>query len=87
MSLWRVRVLLVVVALVSAIGVSGIGLSARLAGQSAASSSRSDTEWRFFGGDAGATRYSPASSPANLAEIRFGLELLKPGPLKQRAMA
>lgn len=26
-------------------------------------------------------------SPINLAEIRFGLELLKPGPLKQRAMA
>ena len=26
-------------------------------------------------------------SPVNLAEIRFGLELLKPGPLKQRAMA
>jgi hypothetical protein len=25
--------------------------------------------------------------PVNLAEIRFGLELLKPGPLKQRAMA
>lgn len=26
-------------------------------------------------------------SPVNLAEIRFGLELLKPGPPKQRAMA
>lgn len=26
-------------------------------------------------------------SPVNIAEIRFGLELLKPGPPKQRAMA
>ena len=56
MFLWTVRVLLAVIALGSA-----IGLSANLAGQSGASSSRSDTEWRFFGGDAGATRYSPAN--------------------------
>ena len=34
------------------------------------------------------TRQEPIYlSPVNLAEIRFGLELLKPGPLKQRAMA
>src|SRR5687767_3509755 len=56
MFVWRVRVLLAVVALGSA-----IGLSAALAGQSGASPSTSDTEWRFFGGDAGATRYSPAN--------------------------
>jgi predicted nucleic acid-binding protein len=34
------------------------------------------------------TRQEPIYlSPVNLAEIRFGLELLKPGPLKQRAVA
>lgn len=34
------------------------------------------------------TRQEPIYlSPVNLAEIRFGLERLKPGPLKQRAMA
>ena len=34
------------------------------------------------------TRQEPIYlSPVNLAEMRFGLELLKPGPLKQRAMA
>jgi quinoprotein glucose dehydrogenase len=53
---WKVRVLLAVVALGSA-----MGLSATLAGQGGASASSSDTEWRFFGGDAGATRYSPAN--------------------------
>ena len=53
---WKVRVLLAVVALGSA-----IGLSATLAGQTGAGSSKSETEWRFFGGDAGATRYSPAN--------------------------
>ena len=34
------------------------------------------------------TRQEPIYlSPVNLGEMRFGLELLKPGPLKQRAMA
>jgi predicted nucleic acid-binding protein len=34
------------------------------------------------------TRQEPIYlSPVNLAELRFGLELLKAGPLKQRAMA
>ena len=50
---WKVRMLLAVVALGSA-----IGLSATLAGQSGVRSSKNDIEWRFFGGDAGATRYS-----------------------------
>src|SRR5688572_7387684 len=64
MFLWRVRVVLAVVALGSA-----IGLSATLAGQSGASASKSDTEWRFFGGDAGATRYSSANQ-INAANVR-----------------
>ena len=53
---WRVRVPVAVIALGSA-----IGLSATLAGQGGASSPQKDIEWRFFGGDPGATRYSPAS--------------------------
>ena len=56
MFLRKVKALLAVVALGSA-----IGLSPTLAGQSGAGSSKSDIEWRFFGGDAGATRYSPAN--------------------------
>ena len=69
---WGVRVLLVVAAAVSAIGVSAIGLSATLAGQTASSSSKSDVEWRFFGGDAGPTRYSPANliTAANVRDLR-----------------
>jgi glucose dehydrogenase len=72
MFLWRVRALLAVVAVVPAIGISAIGLSATLAGQSGASVSKSDTEWRFFGGDAGATRYSPANqiTAANVGNLR-----------------
>src|SRR5688500_18009566 len=64
---WRVKVLLGVGALASA-----IGLSATLAGQSGASSSNSDTEWRFFGGDPGATRYSPANqiNATNVRDLR-----------------
>ena len=46
MLAWRLRVLLAVAALGSA-----IGLSATLAGQSGGGSPKSDTEWRFFGGD------------------------------------
>ena len=35
-------------------------------------SSKSDTEWRFFGGDAGATRYSSANqiNAANVRDLR-----------------
>ena len=64
---WKVRMLLVVVALGSV-----IGLSATLAGQSGAGSSKSDIEWRFFGGDAGATRYSSANqiNAANVRDLR-----------------
>src|SRR6186997_1659455 len=64
---WKVRMLLAVVALGSA-----IGLSATLTGQSGAGSSKSDIEWRFFGGDAGATRYSSANqiNAANVRDLR-----------------
>ncbi len=67
MFLRAVRVLLAVVALGSA-----IGFSATLAGQTGGSSSGSDSEWRFFGGDAGATRYSPAGqiTAANVGDLR-----------------
>jgi quinoprotein glucose dehydrogenase len=64
---WRLRALLAVIALGSA-----IGLSATLAGQSGAGASKNDIEWRFFGGDAGATRYSPANQidPTNVRNLR-----------------
>ena len=67
MFLCEVRVLLAVVALGAA-----IGMSATLAGQTGASASKSETEWRFFGGDAGATRYSPANqiTAANVRDLR-----------------
>src|SRR5215218_906081 len=67
MFLSAVRVPLAVVAIGAA-----IGLSATLAGQTGASSSGSETEWRFFGGDAGATRYSPANqiTAANVGDLR-----------------
>jgi quinoprotein glucose dehydrogenase len=45
----------VVVALGAAFG------AATLVGQSGPRASTADTEWRFFGSDAGATRYSPAN--------------------------
>src|SRR5918995_1258236 len=63
---WRVKVILAVIAIGSA-----IGLSATLAGQSGASSSKNDIEWRFFGGDAGATRDSSANqnTAANVGNL------------------
>ena len=67
MFLCEVRVLLAVVALGAA-----IGMSATLDGQTGASPSKSETEWRFFGGDAGATRYSSANqiNAANVRDLR-----------------
>ena len=67
MFVWRVRLLLAVVAVGSA-----IGLSATLAGQGGVSSPNNDIEWRFFGGDAGATRYSPANqiNASNVKDLR-----------------
>ena len=62
-----VRVLLAVVAVGAA-----IGMSATLGGQTGTSPSTTETEWRFFGGDAGATRYSPANqiTAANAGDLR-----------------
>jgi quinoprotein glucose dehydrogenase len=67
MILREVRVLVAVVALGAA-----IGMSATLGGQTGAGSSQSETEWRFFGGDAGATRYSSANqiNAANVRDLR-----------------
>ena len=68
MSVFGVRLLpAVVVALVAALGVS-----ATLAGQTGASASKGETEWRFFGSDIGATRYSPANqiNASNVRDLR-----------------
>src|SRR6187397_1916286 len=69
MFLSHVRVLLAVVGLGAAMA---IGISAPLAGQTGTSAPKSETEWRFFGGDAGATRYSPANqiTAANVRDLR-----------------
>jgi quinoprotein glucose dehydrogenase len=57
----------VVVALAAALGVS-----ASLAGQTDAGGSKGETEWRFFGADNGATRYSPANqiNAGNVRDLR-----------------
>ena len=62
-----VRVMSAVVALGAA-----IAMSATLTGQTGANAPKSDTEWRFFGGDAGATRYSAANqiTGANVKDLR-----------------
>src|ERR1051325_4068011 len=56
---------------VAAVG-TAIAMSATLAGQTGPSAPTSETEWRFFGGDAGATRYSPANqiTAANVKNLR-----------------
>ena len=68
MSVFGKRVLAVVVALAAASGVS-----ARLAGQADPGASRGETEWRFFGSDSGATRYSPANqiNASNVRDLRL----------------
>lgn len=47
-------------------------VSASLAGQTAAGGSTGETEWRFFGSDSGATRYSPATqiNAGNVRDLR-----------------
>ena len=67
MSVFGVRVLPVVVAFAAALGVS-----ATLAGQTGASASKGETEWRFFGSDSGASRYSPANQihAGNVRDLR-----------------
>src|SRR4026208_1903436 len=67
MFLVGLRALLAVVALGTA-----IATSATLDGQTGGSAPKSETEWRFFGGDAGATRYSPPNqiTAANVRDLR-----------------
>ena len=68
MSVFGKRVLAaVVVALAAALGVS-----ASLAGQTDAGGPKGETEWRFFGSDSGATRYSPANqiNASNVRDLR-----------------
>jgi quinoprotein glucose dehydrogenase len=66
MSVFGKRVL-AAVALAAALGVS-----ANLAGQTNAGGSKGETEWRFFGSDSGATRYSPANQidASNVRDLR-----------------
>ncbi len=66
MFLRNVRVLLAVGALLVA-----IAMAATVDGQTGAAST-SETEWRFFGGDAGATRYSSANqiTADNVRDLR-----------------
>ena len=68
MSVFGKRVLAAVVALAAALGVS-----ASLAGQTDGGGSRGETEWRFFGSDSGATRYSPANqiNASNVRDLRL----------------
>src|SRR5262245_38995076 len=69
MSVFGVRSLpAVVVALGAAVWVS-----ANVAGQTGASAATGETEWRFFGSDAGATRSSPANqiNAGNVRDLRM----------------
>jgi quinoprotein glucose dehydrogenase len=68
MSVFGRRVLAVVGALAAALGVS-----AGLAGQTDSGGSRGETEWRFFGSDSGATRYSAANqiNASNIGDLRL----------------
>ena len=67
MFVGAVRVIPAAVALAAA-----LGMAATLAGQTSARAPQGETEWRFFGGDAGATRYSPANqiTAANVRDLR-----------------
>ena len=64
MSVFGKRVLAAVGAIAAALAVS-----TGLAGQTDAGGSTGETEWRFFGSDSGATRYSPASQ-INATNVR-----------------
>ena len=65
MSVLGVRVLPVVVA-------GALAVTATLIGQTGAGPSKGETEWRFFGSDNGATRYSPANqiNADNVKDLR-----------------
>ena len=60
-----------------------------MAGQSSPQGSTSETEWRFFGSDAGATRYSPANeiTASNVRDVRvawrFSVRNFGPRPATQ----
>ena len=71
MSVVRARVLPAVVVVLGAVG------AATLAGQSGSRPTPADAEWRFFGSDAGATRYSPANqiNASNVRNLQRGLAL------------
>src|SRR5215510_7311691 len=68
MSVFGVRVL---PALVVALAVA-LGVSVTVVGQTSTGASKAETEWRFFGSDNGATRYSPANqiTAANVKDLR-----------------
>ena len=89
MPVIRIRLLpACVVALGIALGLTAIlsGQSSRNAAKAGGNASTGETEWRFFGSDAGATRYSPAnqinaSNVANLSVAwRFSTRNLGPRP-------
>jgi len=66
------RAFLDVLAAVAVVAVAVWGISATVAGQTGASAPSSETEWRFFGSDAGATRYSSANqiTASNVRDLR-----------------
>lgn len=74
-----------VAACVGAVGIV-LGLSAILTGQTGGNAAKGETEWHFFGGDSGATRYSPANqiNAGNVANLRvawsFSTRNLGPRP-------
>ena len=72
MAVVRARVLPAVVVVLGA-----AFAAATLAGQSSPGASPADAEWRFFGSDAGATRYSPANqiNASNVGNLQRGVAL------------
>jgi quinoprotein glucose dehydrogenase len=67
MSVSGMKLPAVIIALAGALCVS-----ATLGGQTGAGPSTGETEWRFFGSDIGATRYSPANqiNASNVRDLR-----------------
>src|SRR4026209_2765767 len=68
MSVFGKRVLAAVLVAFGA----ALGMSASLGGETDARESKGETEWRFFGSDNGATRYSPANqiNAGNVRDLR-----------------
>src|SRR5215510_919091 len=68
MSVFGMRLLSAVIAGL----VAALAVSVTVAGQTGAPAANGETEWRFFGSDAGATRYSPANqiTAANAKDLR-----------------